>query len=300
MSETEVHVAKYGVVAGYDGSESAQRALDWAVDEARARRLGLTICHAWQIPYPGVMMPLTQDLREGAEQVLAEAVRRIEQEAPEVEVRPMLVCGSAARTLLDFGHTAELMVVGTHGVGGVREFMLGSVSVQVVVHSRRPVVVVRGQEPSPEYYPGRIVVGVDGSPASSAALEFAFGEAQLRGLPLTAVCAWNRSAAQHIQDMPYIASSDLGALAAGRFRTALDEWRRTYPKVEAHEEFIELPGDVPPVEELLGAASTARLLVVGSRGLGAIRGRLLGSVSQDLLHRAPCPVAVVHAPEQEH
>ncbi|HXA60227.1 MAG TPA: universal stress protein [Streptosporangiaceae bacterium] len=291
--------AKHGVVAGYDGSVTAQRALDWAIGEARARRTVLTVCHAWHIPYPGMMMPSAQGIQDAASLVLTEAVQRVKETAPELEVRPMLVCGSATQTLLDFGAGAQLVVVGTHGLGGVREFMLGSVSAQLAVHSRCPVVVVRGEEnPSPEYYPGRIVVGVDGSAASEAALEFAFQEAESRELPLSAVCVWNRAITKDAVGMPYVGSAELRDFAMERFHAALDEWHRKYPGVQVHREFVEVPGDVPVLEGLLGAAPAARLLVVGSRGIGAARGRLHGSVSQGVLHHAPCPVAVVHAPER--
>jgi nucleotide-binding universal stress UspA family protein len=53
------------------------------------------------------------------------------------------------------------------------------------------------------------------------------------------------------------------------------------------------------IEALQAAADSAQLLVLGSRGLGAVRGRLLGSVSQTMLHQAPCSVAVVHASEAD-
>ncbi|MCP9972196.1 universal stress protein [Actinomadura madurae] len=67
--------------------------------------------------------------------------------------------------------------------------------------------------------------------------------------------------------------------------------RELHPEVKVQIDIV--PG--PPREVLMNAAEEARLLVVGSRGLGGFRGLLLGSVSHALVHHAPCPVAVVHA-----
>jgi len=83
----------------------------------------------------------------------------------------------------------------------------------------------------------------------------------------------------------------LRKIAEEQFHDALTSWRDKYPDVKVLAKFT----DEPAAEALIAASSGARLVVVGSRGLGAVRGRLLGSVSQYLLHHAPCPVAVVRS-----
>ena len=171
--------------------------------------------------------------------------------------------------------------------------MLGSVSAHVASHAGGPVVVVRGwSDPPPEYYPGRVVVGADGSPAAERALAFAFEVAHLHGLPLTAVCAWTQDSHAHGAEVPFLGRTELGRLADERFHQAMDRWHDKYPEVDVH---AVLSSDAP-VEALLNAATAARLMVVGCRGLSTVRGKLPGSVSQALLHQAPCPVAVIHAP----
>ncbi|MCW2913681.1 MAG: hypothetical protein JWN52_1749 [Actinomycetia bacterium] len=288
MTET-----KYGIVAGYDGSECGEQALKWAIEEARLRRTRLTICHLWQYPYTGLMVPVGMEFEQAAEHMLLDAVAGARTEAPDVEIRPLLMCGSAARNLIDVGSDADLVVVGTHGLSGVRALMLGSVSSQVAMHSVSPVIVVRGRpDLSPESYPGQIVVGADGSPAADRALAVAFEEAQLRGLPLTAVCAWTRPDKDASRAL-YIDQDGLRTLAGERFHDAVDRLRDTYPGVKAVAELT----DAPVIEALQAAAASAQLLVLGSRGVGFVRGRLLGSVSQTMLHQSPCPVAIVHAPE---
>lgn len=288
MSET-----KYGIVVGFDGSADGGQAVEWAIDEAVRRKVPLTLCHVWQIPYPGIVVPPTDQIEEAARLMLARGLDKVHAAAPEVTVRQLLVCGSAARTLAGFGPAAEMVVVGARGAGGMRELMLGSVSAHVASHATGPVVVARGRlDAPPEYYPGRIVVGADGSPGADRALAFAFEEAYLRQLPLTAVCAWDPASHSGGALAPFVGRDELYSLVDDRFHQAVARWQDKYPKVDVR---VVLTGE-PPVEAMLGAASSARLMVVGSRGLGAVRGMLLGSVSHALLHKAPCPVAVLHSP----
>lgn len=288
--------AKYGIVVGYDGSPDGVGAVEWAVAEAAVRKVPLTLCHVWQVPYSGIMTPLTDQIEEAAALTLAGGVDRVRAAAPDVEVGQLLVCGSPGRTLAGFGPAAEMVVVGAHGVSGLRELMLGSVSAHVAAHASGPVVVVRGwPDPPPEYYPGRIVVGVDGSQAADRALAFAFETAYLHRLPLTAVCAWTHAALPDGGEVHVAGRIERCRLADERFHQALDRWRDKYPEIHVH---AVLSSDAP-AKALLDAASSARLIVVGSRGLGAVRGMLLGSVSHALLHQAPCPVAVIHAPAHQ-
>jgi nucleotide-binding universal stress UspA family protein len=283
--------AKNAIIVGYDGSECADPALDWAVEEARLRQATLTIFHSWNFPYTGMMGPVSTQIEQAAEETLRLAVDRVRAAAPDVAVTPLLSYGSPGLVLVDSSKNADLVVVGSHGHSGFRELMLGSVSSLVAQHAACPVVVVRGfDELPPEYYPGRIVVGTDGSASADDAVGLAFEEARLRGIPLTAVCAW-QPPEQATPQAPYIDTVGLRKLAEEQFQDALTSWRGKYPDVQVFNEFI----DEPAAEALIAASAGARLVVVGSRGLGAVRGRLIGSVSQHLLHHAPCPVAVLRS-----
>jgi nucleotide-binding universal stress UspA family protein len=104
-------------------------------------------------------------------------------------VRRALVAGSAARVLCECSRTAEMVVVGCRGYSELSGLRLGSVSWQVAGHAAGRVVVVRGRWRPVNEAPGPVVAGVDGSPASQAALSFAFEEAALRDVPLVALCA---------------------------------------------------------------------------------------------------------------
>ena len=137
---------------------------------------------------------------------------------------------------------------------------------------------------------GRIVVGVDGSDVAQAALAFALDESRLRGAALDVVLAWHE---------PYTAASlaliapDPGVYNDAAVRTLDDVLASADVAGVDVKKHIERGG---PAEALLRIAEGADLLVVGSRGHGGFTGLLLGSVSQQVVHHATCPVVVVPLP----
>jgi nucleotide-binding universal stress UspA family protein len=141
----------------------------------------------------------------------------------------------------------------------------------------------------------RIVVGYDGSPAADAALDVALEEARLRGLPLRIVCAWEIPLLDY-EGAPYAPPADLAEPASGRAVAVLGSAVRRLgedPGVEI--ETVVVQGD--PAAVLQDEAKEAKLLVVGTRGLGTLKGVVLGSVSRSLAHHATIPLLIVPAPE---
>jgi nucleotide-binding universal stress UspA family protein len=134
---------------------------------------------------------------------------------------------------------------------------------------------------------GRIVVGVDGSEASAAALRWAAGQARLTGAVLEAVIAWEYPAT-YGWSLP-VDDAGMGADAADALHTSVTDALGADPGVEVREETR--LGNAAQV--LLTEAEGADLLVLGARGRGGFRGLLLGSVSTHCVHHAPCPVLVV-------
>ena len=134
------------IVVGIDGSETAQRALRWAIDEARRRDARLDVIHVWHMPFVGVTPyspPPQWDMADFEAEAERELKRSVEAEdTTGVEVHRVLAIGSAAGTLIDNGKGADLIVVGSRGRGGFVGLLLGSVSQQVVHHAPCPVVVV--------------------------------------------------------------------------------------------------------------------------------------------------------------
>ena len=137
--------------------------------------------------------------------------------------------------------------------------------------------------------PGKeqIVVGIDGSPHSHAALSWAVDEARLRGRSLRIVYVF-----------PAMISI-VGTAAHDYYPRVEKEARETFEKALSSAPSFDgldverdiIPGN--PAEQLVAASHGANLLVVGSRGLGTFRGMLLGSVSMHCAQQAHCPVVVV-------
>jgi nucleotide-binding universal stress UspA family protein len=132
---------------------------------------------------------------------------------------------------------------------------------------------------------GRIVVGVDGSPASLAALRFAHRQAQLTGAELHAVTTWTYPLSF---DDP-VDPTDWQANAETVLDTALGEALAASDAAGV----LRHVAEGHPAGVLLGSVEAADLLVVGSRGHGGFAGMLLGSVSQHVVAHSPCPVVVV-------
>jgi hypothetical protein len=285
------------VVMGFDGSVESRRALTWAVREARSLRAPLLLVRAYEPPvatmgrgYAGVIpASVVEDQRMREEQALQEGLDAAAGVDPEVEVSGRLVPGGAAAALLTEAEDACLVVLGSRGLGGLRGMLLGSVSQQVAMHARVPVVVLRGAASEPTR--GRVVVAVDGSPASREAIGYAFDHAARHSLALHAVHAWEIPIfdAPGVTVPPSLALEEVEDDEVRLTAEALTGWSEKYPDVAVTRETVHGIAERVVVD----ASEGADLLVVGSRGRGGFAGLLLGSVSQAALHHGRCPVAVV-------
>ena len=134
------------VVVGVDGSPDGEAAIGYAFEEARLRQAPLVAVHAWsdEVFDPAVAALLDRagiEQREAA--VLEEAMAPWQQKNPDVRVRTRLALDSAAGTLVGESGSAQLVVVGSRGHGGLAGLLMGSVSRAVVHHAHCPVAVVR-------------------------------------------------------------------------------------------------------------------------------------------------------------
>lgn len=141
----------------------------------------------------------------------------------------------------------------------------------------------------------RIVVGVDGSPSSVAALRWAIRQASVTGAVVEAVTAWHLPAAYGLAPVDE-AAMDFEGDAEKILADALNQVSGISGGVAIHASVVE---GLPAVA-LAQAARGADLLVVGSRGHGGFTGALLGSVSQYCAHRAPCPVLILRETAEHH
>ena len=278
---TSVMAQRRPVVVGVDGSPPSQLALAWAVEEAVRRRRPLHLLHAGAgRAGAGREAPLLQRARA-----------RVRDLAPDLDVTTELSEDGAARALLAASASAFSVVVGSRGRGALVGAVLGTTSAEVAANAACPVVVVRRPARVEPERP-RVVVGVDGSELSTAAVGYAFAQAALRAVPLTVVHACPARAGGG-----YVApwrSDDPAATVTAEHAATAEEvagWSGLYPDVRVNRHVLR--GD--PVNALVDHSRGAELLVVGSRGFGGVSGRLVGSVSQGVLTRAHCPVAVVRA-----
>ncbi|HEX5468720.1 MAG TPA: universal stress protein [Gaiellaceae bacterium] len=138
------------IVVGIDGSEHSERALDWAIAEAKIRGTRLELVAAWHVPPaiymgPGFTPPIDESVesafREVAEEVVGKAAGRARAAGVEAETR--LEHGQAAEVLVEASADADLLVVGSRGRGGFAGLLLGSVSTQCAHHASCALVIVR-------------------------------------------------------------------------------------------------------------------------------------------------------------
>lgn len=282
------------ILVGYDGSPASTRALCWAVEEARLREAAVLVCHAWHWPYPlrRVDQKVLAHIERVATEVLDAGVSRVRAVAPDVDIQPLLMKGTATVALLAAARDAELTVLGSRGQGGFEDLQVGSAAVQVAAHSAGPVAVVR-PDVHPAGHGARIVVGVDGSPASLAAFAFALEEAALRGVAVTAICCWlDCGTPSGLDVQPFVDAEALRKGAEVRFHAATSPLTSGHPGVPVSTEFVA----ERPQRALIDSANDAALLVLGSRGNDAPPRLLLGPVTQTALAEARCPVVVTPPP----
>jgi nucleotide-binding universal stress UspA family protein len=286
------------IVVGVDGSEEARVALRWALHEARFRGAELMVAHVWQpldlVVPPGTLsdpaLDFQSDLETGASRVLDAAMVELGDDIEGIDVRTQLLDdGSVAGRLVDAATGAELLVVGSRGWGGVRGRLLGSVSQQCAHHTRCPLVILRRGAAAHGDSRNTIVVGVDGSPNSEAALHWALAEAERRGADVLALHAWSIPPTASIG---YVPPTPFGAIRQAATACLEEVVRRAsgpHPGVRCEQVVAEGAAG----QALVDAAQGASLLVVGTRGRGGFAGLLLGSVSQQCAHHAPCPIVIV-------
>lgn len=271
------------MLVGYDGSAEADLALEWAAQTAllEHRPVQVAIVDDWSIAMPGIPVWSEShwiELEERATQVLTQA--GVDDQTVSRKRGPLVA------TMIDMARDSALLVLGSRGHSRAGELFMGSVSQHLARHAPCPVAVVRAAEGSTN----RIVVGLDGSPASEEALGFACRRAERTGEKVTAVRA--AKVGTVLLDgrgrMPDSLNEFLDEQEK-QLESSVAEAAAAYPEVAIEPEFIALSA----ADALVEASRHASLVVVGSRGLNAFTGMLLGSVSHEVLHRAHCPVVVV-------
>src|SRR5680860_697446 len=260
-----MNIPSGSILVGYDGSADSDHALSWAEELARQTQRPLHVLissvdrtqvfefgHDWDV---AKMTGIESDALD----------RMQNSKVPQTSVSVLEVPPTTA--LIDASSQASLLVVGARGHSALSGVVIGSVSQHVSQHAACPVVVVRPAA----HALNRVVVGIDGSPGSTAALEFAAEHASRTGAALAVIYAW--------RSLSHGSGALMGAPFAHHFTKEMNSAERVLSEAVAGlgEKYPDVKLDteaIPVVASrcLADASAAASLLVVGSRGRGAFAG----------------------------
>lgn len=292
------------VLVGVDGSTNSVYALDYAAAEARLMQRELEIIYVGIVWSEGSLLDGLEKLvrpvramEEFGERLLDRARNRIRRRYPDVRCHTRYQTGRPVDVLLDRTEGAAALVVGRHGAGasGVGTFV-GSVATRVAAAADCPVFVVGARGTATAR--GPILVAVDGSDSSAAALRFALEEAARRETEVRTVTAyqWPALSAPTDPDLIRMLDASTRQHATTTARDTLADARTAVggglvvdstPAVEQ-----EVVRD-HPVTAIVHRAREAQLVVLGSHGRGPVQRWLLGSVSARVLDGTETPVVII-------
>ena len=263
------------VVVGVDDSRLGLSAVRLAAREAAMHDRPLRIVHSFNWTAEPELPPETE-LRGPTERLIAEAVETASRTEPTIEISSALIEGPALTTLLRESGSAALTVLGDGNLSEWEYVPPESLAVQLAARAGSTVLVAREiARPT-----GPVLVGVDGSLGSQAALDFAFDAATRRKADLIALWVWDPV------DRPEGAQPETEEALA----EALAPWQQKYPSVRVVQRV--LSGE--PTEVMVEQSREVELSVVSARGEQPWRG-MLGAVSQSMLYHSPAPVVIVRS-----
>lgn len=285
------------VLLATDGSKDARAAAEYLKDFPLPGSATIRIVTVVTLPPSALDVPPVAAFNES---LLAEG-RRVVEEArtllgPRAAVEERVVQGNPKEEIVRAAEEwpADLVVVGGRGLGGVRGFLLGSVSQTVARHVHCPVLVVKGRARPL----ASVLIATDGSDGANEAIRFLLSLPLVRNTKVRLLSA--------VESTPYPASAPkmIRAQLKGMIAQLERERRAQVEKVldraarELKTKVTRLTRSMPighPAREIVAAAASfdADLVVVGARGLGGMKRLLLGSVSERVLHHARCPVLIV-------
>ena len=291
----DVGVTMSVILVGVDGSDMAVNAVRWAAKTAKLEGADLKIVSAYTTTTsdyaPGLVIPqdVIDAIRGEVSKYVQDAAKVAEEVAPGLTIHGSIAEGDAAHVMIDFSADAEMVVLGSRGLGGLKGLFLGSVSTSVAAHAKTKVVIIPTEATLGD---GPVVVGIDDSKVSDGAVAEAYRQADLRKAELIAVHTWTPLDADALHGFGLSADEidQMSDQAVGAVSERMAGYGTDYPDVEVKRVVIpEEPGKAI----LEAAGDSAALIVMGSRGRGGFTGLLLGSRSKKVLHHAQVPVMIV-------
>ena len=231
----------FGVIVGIDGSQAAIAAAQWAADEALDRGVPLRLLAVIKPTHPS-SEEYYRDVRH-AETSLQAAQVAVEALGKPVKVETEMLRGQPGASLVSESRDADMLCVGSVGIGRYSRALLGSTATEVAEKARCPVAVIRSEPDQPHRDINWIVVAVGDAPDSDTVVDQAMREAQLRKLPVLAI-----------------------GTAPSQLDNRLQPWRRWYPDVHVYPvttdddvaRFLKDNDDWVPLA-VIGSADAARL-----------------------------------------
>jgi nucleotide-binding universal stress UspA family protein len=283
------------IVVGIDGSPGSQAAAVWAIDETRLWHTELEAVFAWHLATmayraPGFVPPTADEIETAGQRVLEQVLSAAE-DRDEAKLQLRVFDGRPADIIRRVADEPQvgLVVVGSRGHNSISDVLLGSVSHELSHRCPKPLVIVPRNWTRPRQPTGRIVVGVDGSPESLAALRWAASEAIARHASLEVVAVWTLGSEVAPDDGP--AGEPIEAALESSAQEMADRAVAGLGRTELEAKTIVASGT--PAAVLIERAEGADMLVVGTRGLGRVREALFGSVGHACAHHARVPVVIV-------
>ncbi|MFE3055937.1 universal stress protein [Nocardia sp. NPDC059239] len=284
------------IIAAVDGSATSYRAAVWAAVAADLHGCGLHLVTSISLPVgeiPGELLGDTdlELLDRDGQRIVGEAGRVVRAAATgaAVPITTEVIREPIIDYLLDQSRHARAIAVGSRGLGAIRRGLLGSVADAVTRHAHCPVAVIHATAAAdPLSAEKPVLVGIDGSPHSVPAVEFAFQEASVRKVGVTALHVWTDVLGSYV---PLIGWEPLRAQENELLSERLAGFGERYPDVPVRRMLV----TERPAQALLQESEHAQLVVIGSRGRGGFTGMLLGSTSSTVLHNVETPTVVVRA-----
>ncbi|UKA64535.1 universal stress protein [Arthrobacter sp. FW306-04-A] len=277
---------KAPIVVGVNDSGANEAAVAWAMHRAAAVKLPVDLVHAVDDRWMSESLAYNEMAKKAATELLGKAKAHAAGVEPSVDVRTLLISGSAGYALRKRSKKASLVVIGS----GTRLRLGGRLTdraLQIAAVALCPVAVVG--EDGVNNRQG-VLVGVDGSEESTQAVAFAAAEADREGQELTVLHAF-RALRPWVQFAR--SEGDLAEQMLEEERVTLSETvaglAEDYPDLVVHQL---LETDKDPAAALVEAASNSQLLVLGSRGRGSFKRLLLGSTAHAVLSQLSCPTII--------
>ncbi|WP_327134504.1 universal stress protein [Streptomyces sp. NBC_01343] len=285
------------ITVGLDGSSAGRAAADWAAHEAELRGAALELVHAedWA-QYGPFAVPLPEPRQQWVEDLLSHTRDRLLREHGTLDISTRGTEGLAAfKVLASAASDADLLVLGSRGLGSVTGFIVGSTGSATIPETETPVILVRpvdGQDRPPVNADdaGPVVLGVDPRSNCDRLLSFACAEADRRSCPLVVVHGWSLPPVfSYAPILDPGVEKEMADRLKATLRELLSPWERKYPQLSVDARLV----IGQPAIQILDAASGAALVVVGRRIRRPALGARIGPVTHAVMHHATSPVAVV-------